>query len=606
MKSRLKQPRMRFLLSACIALALLLLIVGFPVKHVVRDILPSVTSFNHFFARNEGYVRQALRPNADAEGFLYHHLRTEPRIAGRSLERLLDACWEDDAFSAPLMMYYLQASGALNNDIPFMALEPSDPEALGWSGTARPGHGGHDSFAGLYDRSMQNLHAFPATLKTHLAQLLGGSRRAAKAFENLRESCDLDTMMQRFASRIQDSENGATLSLKDAILQARNQVSGDALACAWFFLLNYCDCLDRVLCDLCDTPYQVDAEPLPESDCFPPGILFVSQTEYGTVLVGGKGDNLYPAKNAFLIIDLGGDDTYLFDQALDIDGETASSQGCSTIIDLSGNDFYVGGSGQVAAGVLGFGVIADLDGNDLYRAGAIGLGAGVMGFGLVVDKCGDDGYVSGPFSLGAAMEGMGIVIDDQGDDVYKSGAMSQGFAGPMGLGCLIECSGYDTYDAVPSKNMDLKHEPGYSQACFLSVAGAENKSGIALLLDLQGDDRYNGHVASQGASLGPGLALLLDARGHDIFQGRRQCQGYGSHGGIGMLRDQSGCDYYLCTRPAQGMGSVGSLGFLIDDQGDDLYTVQPQAVQKRFSPGTGMLFDMDGNDRYLQPVEPAR
>ncbi|MFH1999812.1 MAG: hypothetical protein ABIK28_09030, partial [Planctomycetota bacterium] len=520
MRKPSRPPGAHLLLLTVIALALLLLIVAFPVRDPIRDALPSVTSFDRFFALNARYIKKALDLNPEAEGFLYHQLRTDPGHAGRSLESLLDACWHEDAYCAPLVTYYLQVSGTLNQKIPFSSMKPDACQAIEKLCAPQPVPMKACRPEVLCELSRRNLQAFPDRLRSQMADLMACSTQAAAAFESLRGDLNPQKVVERLSQLEQDAEGGVARSVEEALKKAGTAVSRRELACAWFSLLDYCDCLDRVLTELHGSQFIVEAKALPESDAFPPGILYVSYTDYGTVLIGGPEDNLYPAGDAFLIIDLGGNDTYLFDRSLVADRTDAAMAGCCTIIDLNGNDFYTGGSGVVAAGILGFGTIADLGGHDLYRAGTFGLGAGFMGLGLLIDTEGDDGYVAGPFSLGAAVQGIGLVMDEQGDDVYKSGSLSQAFAGPLGMGCLIDSGGYDMYDCVSSTPSGMKHRPGFSQACFMAMDSLGEESGTALLLDLDGDDRYHCDIGGQGAALGRGVALLLDARGYDIYYGR--------------------------------------------------------------------------------------
>ena len=66
------------------------------------------------------------------------------------------------------------------------------------------------------------------------------------------------------------------------------------------------------------------------------GVIFSAETEWGPVVVGGTGDNVYH-KDCCIIIDLGGNDRYM-NRAGGAVG--VLSKPFSVLIDLAGNDYY--------------------------------------------------------------------------------------------------------------------------------------------------------------------------------------------------------------------------------------------------------------------------
>ncbi len=115
----------------------------------------------------------------------------------------------------------------------------------------------------------------------------------------------------------------------------------------------------------------------------------------------------------------------------------------------------------------------------------------------------------------------------------------------------------------------------------------------AVIIDLGGDDVYQGRVAS---GLEGRCSIVLDLGGNDIYIGEDYTQGCG-HWGIGILLDLKGNDLYRSGRYAQGAGLFG-LGLLIDGEGEDSY-LGARFVQAAAAWGWGGLLDLGGEDVYL-------
>ncbi|MBX3460923.1 MAG: peptidylprolyl isomerase [Planctomycetes bacterium] len=117
------------------------------------------------------------------------------------------------------------------------------------------------------------------------------------------------------------------------------------------------------------------------------------------------------------------------------------------------------------------------------------------------------------------------------------------------------------------------------------------------IIDLGGDDIYRGRVAS-GIGL-PGrspISFVLDLGGNDRYEGGDFTQGFGFLG-VGILHDLGGGnDYYSARFCAQGCGLCG-YGELYDDGGDDIY-VADSGAQGAAAFGYGHLIDASGNDTY--------
>ena len=87
---------------------------------------------------------------------------------------------------------------------------------------------------------------------------------------------------------------------------------------------------------------------------------------YGKIIVGGPGNNRYEDVDAAVILDLGGDDDYVFTHP-----ETSiGKQPVQIIVDFAGDDVYqTQGVGGPGAGLLGISILIDRAGNDQYCQG---------------------------------------------------------------------------------------------------------------------------------------------------------------------------------------------------------------------------------------------
>jgi hypothetical protein len=131
------------------------------------------------------------------------------------------------------------------------------------------------------------------------------------------------------------------------------------------------------------------------------------------------------------------------------------------------------------------------------------------------------------------------------------------------------------------------------------AAGAVGELGtsVSFVLDLSGDDTYRNHdkLVNQGAALF-GAALLWDKEGHDSYTAFHISHGAGLFG-TGMLIDEGGEDSYRGGFFTQGAGNFGS-GVMIDKTGDDSYRAWDWTQGMGGPWGYGLLLDDDGDDIY--------
>jgi hypothetical protein len=155
-----------------------------------------------------------------------------------------------------------------------------------------------------------------------------------------------------------------------------------------------------------------------------------------------------------------------------------------------------------------------------------------------------------------------LLIDTGGDDTYAFDEER-----PPGIAILLDLQGNDRYTALG---------PGRDPSSATL--------GYAVLWDAGGDDHYEGGWLTQGAALF-GAAVLVDARGNDRYEAQGQAQGF-ALGGVAALIDRGGHDRYGALSQSQASAGPGGLALLLDMAGDDHYLlgndplVQPSAQLK--------------------------
>ncbi len=335
-------------------------------------------------------------------------------------------------------------------------------------------------------------------------------------------------------------------------------------------------------------------------DSLPPGVtgrmLYARHTDQGWIFVGDDGPNVYQTQ-ALLIIDIGGDDTYIHT------GTPSDTQPSARLyIDYAGDDRHIGnGYGSTGAAIGGVEVLIDVQGNDHYSGDVLSQGAAFCGIGILWDQAGNDVYTGRSAVQATAFFGAGLLIDEAGDDLFSASHIAQGFGGMRGLGLLADRDGADTYVAdyrAPSTYGALGQYAGWAQGIGCGFRGY-GSGGIGLLVDDAGDDRYQGGEFSQGIGYFFGLGLLADSGGNDRYRGRRYAQGAAAHQAIGLLIDTIGDDSYR-TKGAASQGSAwdAAIGYLEDRSGRDLYRGGDLTQGAAAMNGLGILIDRSGNDRY--------
>jgi len=165
-----------------------------------------------------------------------------------------------------------------------------------------------------------------------------------------------------------------------------------------------------------------------------------------------------------------------------------------------------------------------------------------------------------------------------------------------GVALLVDVAGDDVYDGQYAATPH-----------FWMAAG--------VVLDLEGDDVYGSDTpdiesedtrasdaldADYGFTQGAGLfgaGVLVDGGGDDLYMASVWAQGTGAFG-VGLLADHGGADDYRLGLAGQGQGQFG-VGLLADTEGNDRYGVYTYGQGVGRPGGAGLLLDGDGDDLYI-------
>ncbi len=340
---------------------------------------------------------------------------------------------------------------------------------------------------------------------------------------------------------------------------------------------------------------------------FDEDFAFEWPTALGKVVLAGPGNDEYPPDEYFLILDVGGDDTYRGGAAT-----SGAEKWVSVIIDAAGDDLYetgTGGGPAFGAGIMGYAYLVDLGGADEYAGGSLTQGVGLFGVGALLDRAGDDTYDGYAGAQGAGIFGIGVLSDGGGRDHYHCYQMGQGYGFTKGMGMLVDRSGDDRYVAededivFPSPqtgehNASLAQGVGFGKRADF-VDGHSWAGGLGFLIDGAGDDIYDAGLFAQGCAYWYAIGLLSDLSGNDTYNGIWYVQGSGAHFGLGVLLESGGDDVYNAEmNMAQGAGHDFTLGFLIEESGDDVYNAPNLSLGGGNANGIGMFWDKAGDDEY--------
>ncbi|MGV6813876.1 MAG: hypothetical protein ACWA5W_02565 [Phycisphaerales bacterium] len=337
-------------------------------------------------------------------------------------------------------------------------------------------------------------------------------------------------------------------------------------------------------------------------------ILAIEKDERGNYQVlGGKGDNTYDMSKVAHVVDMGGNDQYLYPEGEYLDPNSPTRY--QSIIDRDGNDTYEskGDFFGPASGVFGFSLIDDRAGNDVYiTSGQLSIGTGLFGVGVLIDRGGNDQYENlGPdagFTMGVGFYGIGLIIDAGGSDTYIGEKLCQGIGGPRGFGAIIDSSGDDLYRANGTHFGSAYGTPavflGMSQGFGYGIRGYAS-GGVGAIYDYEGNDQYEAGEFSQAGGYYYGLGIMHDADGNDLYYANRYGQAFAAHQAAGILIDEQGDDMYWSKTAASQAGTWDqSIGMLIDRSGNDAYRCDGLGQGGAAMQAIALFLDLGGDDRY--------
>jgi hypothetical protein len=320
------------------------------------------------------------------------------------------------------------------------------------------------------------------------------------------------------------------------------------------------------------------------------------KTKYGMIAIGSYGNDIYQGDYIF-ILDPGGDDIYI-----PISGKAqALTKPIQCIIDLGGNDKYLGGDFSLASGFFGAGLLYDVQGDDLYHSHNFSQASGVFGIGYLHDYDGNDTYRAGSNTQAMGSFGIGLFIDDAGNDTYTIDAHGQAFAATQGIGILADRSGNDTYVCASPFQDFLRYDAHYESFAQGAALGYRPiaSGGFALLMDLRGNDSYIADIYAQGTGYWYSFGALYDAEGEDKYQAYQYAQGSGVHLAQGLLWDKQGDDIYVSHGVSQGCGHDIASGILVDEAGNDSYQAESLSLGAGNANAISIFLDLIGSDSYI-------
>lgn len=325
-------------------------------------------------------------------------------------------------------------------------------------------------------------------------------------------------------------------------------------------------------------------------------------TSYGKILIAGRGSNIHN-KDYAVIYDLGGDDLYFNNQG----GSVPGSIPTSVFVDFDGNDAYESTDTlSQGGGNLGVGMLVDLAGNDQYIGIRNVQGAAFGGVGILIDQAGADTYRGMTMAQGVGFFGAGVLVDKSGNDRYEAHQNAQAVGFVKGVGLLSDLAGDDSYYCKGSQQTGYKtrgHFEGWGQGMGFGIRPYAS-GGVGVLYDQTGRDRFEAGTFAQGGGYYYALGIFANSGNDDDFYiGTRYAQGFGVHQALGAFIEAGGNDVYRTRLAvAQGLAWDEAVGLFIDEAGDDSYN-----GGSSFSLGAAahnaicMFLDRSGNDNYASP-----
>ncbi|MDB4584294.1 hypothetical protein N9164_14170 [Draconibacterium sp.] len=329
------------------------------------------------------------------------------------------------------------------------------------------------------------------------------------------------------------------------------------------------------------------------------------KTSLGECLISGTNNDTISG-GQFFVVELGGDDVYL--------GNTASPVSCTQpfgiVVDRYGNDNYLCENNFLVAGILGIAILLDLNGDDLYNTNKPGLAFSLYGSSMLYDYSGNDVYIgNSKHSQAASYLGSSLLVDVSGDDKYSCKSNSQAFGGTLGVGIFYDNVGNDHYNTEAITGIETVQLENFIQGASKgrwaeATDGQSLAGGVGVFIDNSGIDKYSAGSFSQGASYYFGLGIFSENAGNDFYDAISHSQGYAAHYSLAAFWDKHGNDIYNANSDEQkitqiiGSGRDYSAGLFLEYEGNDTYFFGNRSAGIADINGIGFFADYLGDDQY--------
>jgi hypothetical protein len=274
--------------------------------------------------------------------------------------------------------------------------------------------------------------------------------------------------------------------------------------------------------DLCEPGPELDAWPVLRLGGHCPDVY----TRDYLLLVDRGGRDTYMNNAGGNMIDLDSNDSVVCrDPSRDDGGLGGCAVGAALLVDQAGSDTYGVAVPETAC----------LHQNpelpvEHFVERPVTIGAGLFGVGVLIEVAGDDTYLGRAFTQGTGHAGVGILDDHAGRDTYQAVRNGQGFGLTGGVGVLHERAGIDTYSYIPT----LKGVWGGGECDTMprQLQGSGSQGGEGVLIERAGADSYTAPtlnvrrglfspvktmVGSQGFGHHGGTGALRDEAGGDKY-----------------------------------------------------------------------------------------
>lgn len=331
------------------------------------------------------------------------------------------------------------------------------------------------------------------------------------------------------------------------------------------------------------------------------------KTPFGEIIIGGLDNNRYAkfdTREIAILIDLGGNDFYANRVATSTEKVHAS-----IFVDVAGDDVYESNVDySQGSGYLGTGILIDLEGNDSYIGKRFCQGASLLGIGLLIDGHGHDTYRANSYSQGCAFLGVAALIEQAGDDRYESQLLSQGVGIASGIAMLSDGAGNDFYYAkggLPSGYGTPGTFSGWSQGVGLGIRNHAS-GGIGILYESDGNNKMESGDFCQGGGYYFGWGILRSGKGDDTYIGSRYAQGFSAHYALGTFLETGGDDRYE-TRDAVAAGLAWDLSitWFEDKGGNDTYPAQGFSMGASAHNSITIFIDSGGKNKKIGNIKQA-